>query len=125
MSQFSQELLKLESPTLFNICRMSDCVFILLFYSFFFLFLFYMFTLKICVIVFSGIIETRIFELGIHMDDELWYGVIEHQAHFSYSSLYLSIFLSFLHKICVTFSQELVKLDISYLVYRFTMSSIV
>ena len=107
MSQFSQELLKLESPTLFNICRMSDCVIglrlrvmalILLFYSFFFLFLFYMFTLKICVTVFSGSTETRTFELGIHMDDELLYGVIEHQAHCSYSSLYLSIFLSFLDK---------------------------
>ena len=38
--------------------------------------------------VFLGSIEVRILELGICMDDELWYGVIENQAHCSYSSLY-------------------------------------
>ena len=57
-----------------------------------------MFTLKIYVRIFSGSIETRMLKLYVHMDDELWYGVIEDQAHCSYSSLYLSIFLSFLGK---------------------------
>ena len=46
----------------------------------------------------SGSIGTTILKLRIHMDDELWYGVIENQAHCSYSSLYLAIFLSFLDK---------------------------
>ena len=54
-----------------------------------------MLTSKICVRVFSGSIAARILELGICMDDELWYCVIENQAHCSYSSLFLSIFLSF------------------------------
>ena len=56
MSKISQELLKIESSTLVNICRMSDgiiglrlrvMVLILLFYPFFFLSLFCMLTLKI------------------------------------------------------------------------------
>ena len=38
-------------------------------------------------------------EMGIHMDDELWFGLVESQAHCSNSSLYLSIFLSFQEKI--------------------------
>ena len=58
-----------------------------------------MFTLKICVRVLSSSIGTRILEHGIHMDYKLWYGVIENQAHCSYSSGYLSIFLSFLDKL--------------------------
>ena len=73
-----------------------------------------MFTLKICVRIFSGSIGTGILKLYVHMDDEMWYGVIEDQAHCSYSSLYLSVFLSFLDK----FSQELVNLDTSYIVYN-------
>ena len=74
-----------------------------------------MFTLKICIRVFSSSIGTRIFEHGIHMDDKLWYWVIENQAHCSYFSDYLSIFSVFSRQICVTFSQELVKLDTAYL----------
>ena len=53
----------------------------------------------------------------IRMDDELWYGVIENQAHCSYSSLYLSIFLSFLDNFCNIF-EELVNLDTSYIINR-------
>ena len=34
-------------------------------------FLFSTFTLKICAGVFSGSVEARILEVGIHMDDEL------------------------------------------------------
>ena len=60
-----------------------------------------MFTLKICVRVFLGTIGTKILKLYLHMDNELWYGVIEDLAHCSYSSLYLSIFLTFLDK-CVS-----------------------
>ena len=52
-----------------------------LFYPFFFLSLFCMFTLKISVRVFSGSIRTRILKLYMHLDDELWYGVTEDQAH--------------------------------------------
>ena len=63
-----------------------------------------MFTLKICVRVFSGNIGTRILKLYVHINDVLWYGVIEDQSHCSYSSLYLSIFLSFLDKFCHIFS---------------------
>ena len=42
-------------------------------------------------------VEVLKLELGIsiYMDNELWYGVIESQNHCSYSSLYLSVFLSF------------------------------
>ena len=63
-----------------------------------------MLTLKIYVRVFAGSINARILEFGICMDDELWYGVIENQAHCSYSSLYLSIFLSFQGNLCTNFS---------------------
>ena len=59
--------------------------------------------------VFLGSIEVRILELGICMDDELWYDVIENQAHCSYFSLYLSIFLSFKAKLVSQFSQELLN----------------
>ena len=48
-----------------------------------------------CVTVFSGTIVARILKLGIHMDNELWYCGIENRTPCSYSSLYLSIFLSF------------------------------
>ena len=68
--------------------------------------------------VLSSSIRARILELSIHMDDELWYVMIENQAHCSCISLYLSIFLSFQDKFVSHFSQELCKLDTSYLVYR-------
>ena len=38
----------------------------------FFLSLSYVFSLKICVRLFSGSIGTGILELSVHMDDELW-----------------------------------------------------
>ena len=74
MSQFSQELLKLESSKTEYIRRMSDCIVnwdsdsLLLFFHVLFIFLssiFHMlFTLKICVRVFSGSIEAKILELS-------------------------------------------------------------
>ena len=61
--------------------------------------LFCMIILKLCVRAFSGRLDIdRVLELGIHIDDELWYSVTDDQAHCSCSSLYLSIFLSFLDK---------------------------
>ena len=54
-----------------------------------------MFTLKICVEVFSRFVEARILELRIHMDSELFSCWIENQTHCLYSSLYLSIFSVF------------------------------
>ena len=61
-----------------------------------------MLTLKICVAVFSGTLKARLLKLGIHIDNELLYCVIENRTLCSYSSFYLSIFLSFMAKICVT-----------------------
>ena len=107
MGHSFQGTIKLESSALVNICRMSDLswdkdsgswLFFCFFLSIFLFSLFCMFTLKICVRIFSGSIETRMLKLYVHMDDELWYGVIENQAHYSYSFLYLYIFLSFLDK---------------------------
>ena len=66
------------------------------FYPFFFLSIFACLHCKFVSRVFIGIIGTIILELGIHMN-ELWYNVIENQAHCSYSSLYLSIFLSLIN----------------------------
>ena len=54
-----------------------------------------MFTLKICVGVFSEIFKARMLKLGIHMDNELLYCGIENQTPCIYSSLHLSFFLSF------------------------------
>ena len=67
----------------------------LIFHPFFFLSPNYKLTLQIRVGVFSGTIIARILRLGIHMDNELLYCGIENQTPCSYSSLYLSIFLSF------------------------------
>ena len=73
MSQFSPELCKLESSNMVYACRMSDCIvglrlrimtLIFYFYPFFFLSLYYMLTLKVCVGVFSGIFK---------LDVETWY----------------------------------------------------
>ena len=47
------------------------------------------------------------------MDNEFLYGRIENWTHCSYSSLYLSIFLSFKAKFVSGFSQELFKLESS------------
>ena len=77
VSQFSQELFKLESSNMKYIFRMSHRIvgsrprliaLILLLLS---IFPYFTFTLKICVRVFSGRFEARILELGIQMDAEL------------------------------------------------------
>ena len=99
---------------------------VLIFYfsamPFFFLSPNYKLTLKICVTVFSGTIIARILKLGIHLDNELLYCGIENQTPCSYSSLYLSIFLSFKAKFVSLFSPELCKLETSNKVYICRMS---
>ena len=82
---------------------------IFLFYPCFFLSLYYMLSLKICVGVFSGIFKARMLKLGIHMDNELLNYEIENGTPCPYSSLYLSIFYPVffvfvfrLLRICVT-----------------------
>ena len=69
-------------------------VLIFYFYPFFFLSLYYMLTLKICVGVFSGIFKVRMLKLSIHMDNELVYYGIENRTPCFYSHLYLSILYS-------------------------------
>ena len=54
---------------------------------------------------------------GIHMDNELVCCGIENRTLCSYSSLYLSIFLSFMAKVVSQFSPELCKLESSNMVY--------
>ena len=93
-----------------------------IFHPFFFLSLYYKLTLKVCVRVFSGTIKARILKLGIHMDNELMYYEIENGTPCSYSSLYLSIFLSFNAKFVSQFSPELCKLESSNMVYICRMS---
>ena len=61
-------------------------------------------------------------KLGIHIDDELLYYGIENQTACFYSSLYLSIFLSFKAKFVSLFSPELCKLESSNMVYICRMS---
>ena len=70
-----------------------------------------MLTLKICVGVFSGIFKARMLKLCIHMDNELLYCGIKNRTPCSYSSLYLSIFLSFTAKFVSQFSPELWTLE--------------
>ena len=99
MLQFSPELCKLESSNMLYVCRMRDCIvglrlrvmaLIFLFFNpFFFLSLYYMLTLKICVVVFSGIFKARMLKLGIHMDNGLFLCGIENRTPC------LSSFLSF------------------------------
>ena len=48
-------------------------------------------------------------KLGIHMDNELLYCGIENRTPCSYSSLYLSVFLSFKAKFVSQFSQKNVE----------------
>ena len=81
-----------------------------------------MLTFKICVRVFSGTFKARMLNLSIHMDNELLYCGIENRTPCSYSSLYLSIFLSFTAKFVSQFSQELCKLESSNMVYICRMS---
>ena len=72
---------------------------------------------KIRVEVFSGTFKARMLKLCIHMDNELLYCAIENLTPSSYSSLYLSIFVSFKAKIVSQFSPELCKLESSNVVY--------
>ena len=60
--------------------------------------------------------------LGIHMNIELLYCEIENRTPCSYSSLYLSIFLSFKAKFVSQFSLELCKLESSNMIYILRMS---
>ena len=57
------------------------------------------------------------------MDNELLYNGIENQTPCSYSSLYLSMFLSFKAKFVSQFSLELCKLESSNMVYICRMSN--
>ena len=67
-----------------------------------------MLTSKICVGVFSGTFKARMMKLGILVDNnELLCCGIENRFHCSYSSLYLSIFLSFKAKFVSQFFQKL------------------
>ena len=61
-------------------------------------------------------------KLGIHMNNELLYYAIENQTPCFYSSLYLSIFLSFKAKFVSLFPPELCKLESSDMVYMCRMS---
>ena len=81
-----------------------------------------MLTLKICVGVFSGIFKARMLKLGLHMDNDVLYCGIENRTPCSYSSLYLSIFLSLKAKFVSQFSQELCKLESSNMVNICRMS---
>ena len=56
------------------------------------------------------------------MDNEFLYCGIENRTHCPYSSLYLSIFLSFKAKFVSQFSPELCKLESLYMVYICRMS---
>ena len=67
--------------------------------------------------VFSGTFKARMLKLGIHIDNELLYYGIENQTPFFYSSIYLSICLSFKAKFVSQFTPELCKLESPYMVY--------
>ena len=74
--------------------------------SCFFLSLYFMLTLKICVGVFSGIFKARMLKLCIHMDNELLYYGIDNRTPCSYSFFYFSIFIQlslFLYLDCLEF----------------------
>ena len=81
-----------------------------------------MLTFKIYVGVFSGTFKGRMLKLGIHMYNELLYCVIEDCTPCFYSSLYLSIFLSFKAKFVSQFSPELCELESLNMVYICRMS---
>ena len=61
-------------------------------------------------------------KLGILIDNELLYCGIENQTPCSYSSIYLSIFLTFKAKFVSQFTPELCKLESPYMVYICRMS---
>ena len=65
-----------------------------------------------------NLVKARMLKLCIHMDNEL-YRRIENLTPCSYSSLYLSIFLSFKAKFVSQFSPELCKLESSNVVHTY------
>ena len=83
--------------------------FFFFFHPFFFLSLYNMLTFKICVGVFSGTFKARMLKLGTHMDNALLYSGIENRTPCLYSSLYLSIFLSFKAKFVLHFFSRIVQ----------------
>ena len=76
-----------------------------------------MLTLKFVLEFYSGTIKARMSKLCIHMDNELLCCGIENRTPCSYSSLYLSIFLSFKAKFVSQFFLELCKLESSNMAY--------
>ena len=114
------------------ICRMSDCIvgLRLRVMAFFFLFLSVFHSVPILHVkikknyvgVFLGTFKANMLKLGKHMDNELLYCGIENRTPCSYSSLYLSIFLSFQAKFVPQFFLELCKLESSNMVYICRMS---
>ena len=72
--------------------------------------------------VFSRTVQARMLKLCIHMDNELLYCGIENRTPCFYSSLYLSIFLSFKAKFVSQFSPELCKVESLNMVYICRMS---
>ena len=68
------------------------------------------------------VFSQELLKLGIHMDNELLYCGIENRTPCFYSSLYLSIFLSFTAKFVSQFSPEMCKLESSNMVYICRMS---
>ena len=86
---------------------------ILLYFIIFFLSIFQRLSLKIYVIVFSRTIQARTFKLGLLMNNEMLNRRITFKANCFYSSLSLSIFLSFQDKFVSQFSHELCKLGSS------------
>ena len=67
------------------------CLFIPLFFSFFFLSNFQ--TLKIIITLFSGTVRPRRLKLGTHVDNGWMYRVYENQAAAAYLSLYFFTFM--------------------------------
>ena len=70
-----------------------------------------MFTIKICVRVFSETFKARMLKLDIPMDNKLLYCGIENRTPCFYDSLYMSIFLFFKAQFLSQFSPELCKLE--------------
>ena len=103
VSQFFQELCKLESSNMISIWRINDCIVGLrhrVIALILFLFIFLSFpvlhiTIKFFVTVFSGIVEARILKLGKHMDNELLYCGIENEDPLLIFFLLVVHFLSF------------------------------
>ena len=85
--------------------RLRVMALIFLFFIHFSFFRYNMLTSKICAGLFSGTFKVRMLKLCIYMDNKLLYCGIENQTPCSYSSLYMSILLSFQAKFGSQFSQ--------------------